>query len=77
MANITEGCGRNGDRELFRFVRIAQGSAAELDSHLTLASDLEMTPENQLIPIQDELGSVRRMLARLVQKLSASRTDSR
>jgi four helix bundle protein len=35
-ANLAEGCGRAGDRELRRFVRVALGSASELEYHLFL-----------------------------------------
>ena len=33
-ANIAEGCGRTGDPELGRFLRISIGSASELECHL-------------------------------------------
>ncbi|HEY2232552.1 MAG TPA: four helix bundle protein [Candidatus Angelobacter sp.] len=33
-ANLAEGCGRQTTPELARFVRIAMGSASELDYHL-------------------------------------------
>ncbi len=39
-ANIAEGCGRNGDAELARFLSIAAGSASEVEYHLLLAHDL-------------------------------------
>jgi len=39
-ANLAEGCGRQTDNELARFVRIALGSASELDYHLVLCRDL-------------------------------------
>jgi four helix bundle protein len=39
-ANVAEGCGRDGDTELARFLRIAMGSANELEYHLILARDL-------------------------------------
>jgi four helix bundle protein len=39
-ANIAEGCGRNSQAELGRFVTIAAGSAFELDYHAYLANDL-------------------------------------
>jgi four helix bundle protein len=35
-ANLAEGCGRRSSAELARFVRIAMGSAIELDYHLLL-----------------------------------------
>ena len=72
MANLAEGCGRNGDRELLRFVRIAQGSAAELDSHFILADDLIMVPTDKLTLLQAELSKLRGMLARLAKRLSDS-----
>jgi len=39
-ANIAEGCGRDGDAELARFLQIAKGSASELEYHLLLSHDL-------------------------------------
>ena len=33
-SNIAEGCGRNTQTELARFIHIASGSACELDYHL-------------------------------------------
>ncbi len=38
--NIAEGCGREGERELARFMTIAAGSASEAEYQLLLASDL-------------------------------------
>jgi four helix bundle protein len=39
-ANIAEGTGRGGDREFAPFLRVAFGSAAELEYDLLLAHDL-------------------------------------
>jgi four helix bundle protein len=39
-ANIAEGCGRYGDKELARFFQIALGSASEFEYHILLAHDL-------------------------------------
>ena len=40
-ANIAEGCGRDGDAELARFLQIGMGSASELEYHILLARDLK------------------------------------
>ena len=39
-ANIAEGCGRNSDADFSRFLKIAMGSATELEYHLLLSHDL-------------------------------------
>jgi len=39
-ANIAEGCGKRGNNEFQRFLRIATGSASELEYHFLLAKDL-------------------------------------
>jgi four helix bundle protein len=57
-ANLAEGCGRRGDAELARFVRIAMGSASELDCHLLLACDLKflaLDGYSQLIKLLEEV----------------------
>ncbi len=46
-ANIAEGCGRRSDGELTRFLQIARGSASELEYHLLLARDLNLSGERQ------------------------------
>jgi four helix bundle protein len=43
--NIAEGCGRSSQTELRRHLRMAQGSACELEYELLLARDLELLPE--------------------------------
>ena len=40
ISNIAEGCGRQGDKELSRFLRIARGSVRELDCQMLLSRDL-------------------------------------
>ena len=72
-ANIAEGCGRNGDAELARFLQIAMGSASELDYHLLLARDLKFIEIKDYEPLATDLSEVRRMLNTFIQKL---RTNS-
>jgi len=72
-ANIAEGCGRNGDAELARFLQIAMGSASELDYHLMLARDLNLLNSSDYAQLASEVGEVKRMLTSFVQKLKADR----
>lgn len=72
-ANIAEGCGRDGDAELARFLQIAMGSASELDYHLQLARDLNLLNSSDYAQLTSEVGEVKRMLTSFVQKLKADR----
>ncbi|MCG8420112.1 MAG: four helix bundle protein [Proteobacteria bacterium] len=73
-ANIAEGCGRLGRKELHRFVSIAAGSASETEYHLLLARDLDYLDTSQHQSLQEQVIEVKRMLSSLAQKLT---TDNR
>ena len=68
-ANIAEGCGRDGNAELARFLHIAMGSASELEYHLLLAHDLTYVSELCYQQLADELTEIRRMLTSLTQRV--------
>ncbi len=70
-ANIAEGCGRNGDTELARFLGIAMGSASELEYHLLLAHDLNLLETAEYRELAREVTEVKRMLTSFIQKLKA------
>jgi four helix bundle protein len=70
-ANIAEGCGRDGEVELARFLRIAVGSASELEYHLLLASDLNCPFKIEYSRLAGDVIEVKRMLGSLIQKLTA------
>jgi four helix bundle protein len=72
-ANIAEGCGRNGDPELARFLQIAMGSASETEYHLILARDLEYLKAEVYESLNQELIETKRMLNAFIQKLRANR----
>lgn len=44
--NICEGCGRESNREMKRFLIIASGSCSELEYQILLAKDLQYLSEN-------------------------------
>lgn len=72
-ANIAEGCGRNGDAELARFLQIAMGSASELEYHLLLAHDLKILETPEYESLASRTIEVKRMLTSFIQKLKADR----
>jgi len=70
-ASIAEGCARNGDTELARFLGIASGSASELEYHLLLARDLDLLEAAEYKGLTGEVIEVKRMLTSFIQKLKA------
>jgi len=61
-ANLAEGCGRQTDNEMARFVRISLGSASELDYHLLLSRDLGLLNNESYEYSAKELTRIRKML---------------
>src|SRR5215469_11280503 len=70
-ANLAEGCGRRSSSELARFVRIAMGSASELDYHLLLCRDFEFISNEQYDRTVRELVRIRKMLSSLLASIEA------
>src|SRR5436309_5837813 len=70
-ANLAEGCGRRTSSELARFVRIAMGSASELDYHLLLCRDLGYMKDEDFKRVESELTEVRKMLTSFLNSIEA------
>jgi four helix bundle protein len=68
-SNLAEGTGRNSQRELARFCRIALGSANELHYQLRLARDLGFLSPEEHRSLSDEVANLRRMLAKFIVTL--------
>jgi four helix bundle protein len=68
-ANIAEGCGHAGSRELSRFLGIALASAFELTYHLQLASDLGVLAKSDYARLDARTDLVMRMLSSLLFKV--------
>jgi len=71
--NIAEGCGRDGENELGRFMQIAMGSASEVEYLLLLARDLGYLENAIYQPIERDTTEVKRMLTAFILKLKADR----
>lgn len=70
-ANIADGYGRGTTREYLRFLRVAQGSLKELETHLLLSARVgkcQAIESNQILQATDDLG---RMMLTLIRKLEA------
>jgi four helix bundle protein len=70
-ANIAEGCGRDTESELARFMHIAAGSASELEYHLLLAHDLGFLPSTTYTDLDNNVTEIKRMLTSFTKKLKA------
>ena len=69
-SNIAEGCGRNSDGELSRFVTIAMGSSAELEYQNILSKDLGYISENDFNQLNKEIVEVRKMMNSFLDKVN-------
>lgn len=69
-ANISEGCGRNSDKELSRFLDIALGSAFELFTLITLSVELNYVTKDSAESLLQEISEIQKMIYRLKQKLN-------
>jgi four helix bundle protein len=63
--NIAEGWTREAPREKAHFLAIAHGSAAELETQLTLCEQLGWFPSNESSLVRELLDEVSRMLTTL------------
>ena len=70
-ANIAEGNGRENRGEYIQFLRIAQGSLKELETHLLLAERVSLVTSEEVQPLLtlcQDTGKMLRALIRALQK---------
>lgn len=68
-ANIAEGCGRAGNRELAKFLQIAMASAHELEYHLLLSADLGLLARRDHARLAESTATVKKMLTMLLRRV--------
>ena len=62
MANIAEGYGRRSNKEFINFLNIAHGSAAELQSHLYIALDLNYISKEEFTELYENVDEISKMI---------------
>ena len=76
-ANIAEGYGRDSKGEYIQFLRVAQGSLKELETHLTLSMRVGLMSESETKNVFEECDDLGRMLHRLIRSLQRSSPHGR
>jgi four helix bundle protein len=73
-SNIAEGDERGTNKDALRFLLIARGSLAELETQLSIAEDLGIIPQPVVGPIAAQLDEVARLLGGTI-KMRKARED--
>jgi four helix bundle protein len=69
-SNISEGAGRNSEKDFIRFIDISMGSAFELETQLYLCFDQNYLTENELFSVLDKVQKIQKMLYNFKSTLS-------
>ncbi len=69
-SNIAEGFGRRGNKEFVKFLWIAKGSAAEVQSQLYTVCDLSLITKGQFDDLYNKANVIQVMIYRLIETLS-------
>ena len=70
-ANIAEGAERGSDREFIRFLRIADGSNAEVQALTTIAEDAGVLDLATAQAIRDQAADVGRLIGGLIRRCAS------
>ncbi len=68
-SNIAEGASRRSNKDFYRFLEIAIGSAYEIETQLLIATDLDFINEMESQKLLEELESIIKMLSKLMSSL--------
>jgi four helix bundle protein len=67
--NISEGCGRNSDKEFSQFLNFALGSASETEYLLILSNDLNYISIERFQDLENQINVIKSKLYKLKEKL--------
>jgi four helix bundle protein len=70
--NIAEGCGRETQKELIRFLYISSGSAHELDYLFLISTELNFISKEESTFLLNEIDEIKKMLAALITKIKSN-----
>lgn len=70
--NISEGSGRNSDKEFANFINIALGSSNEAENQLILSKDLEYLSEEDFQHLSEQLTILKKKLVTLWNRLNGN-----
>ena len=68
-ANIAEGYGRDSKGAYAQFLRVAQGSLKELETHALLSQRLGFASESAVAPLLSNCDAIGRMLRSLIRSI--------
>ena len=70
-ANIAEGYGRDQTGYFIQFLKVSQGSARELETHLLIAARLGLLSSEAAKPLQGECEAICKMLRGLIRSIES------
>lgn len=70
-SNIAEGDERGTNKDALRFLQIARGSLAELETQLSIAQDLGIIPQPVVVQVAAQLDEVARLLGGTIKMRKA------
>ena len=68
-ANIAEGCGKDTEADLARYMQISMGSTSELEYHFLLVHDLTYLDGQTYQTLNAQTVEIKRMLAPFIKRL--------
>ena len=77
VSNIAEGSGRGSDNDFAHFLDIAQGSAYEVETQITLSFDLDFITIEEFTKSSDKILEIQKMINKLASSLRQKTQDVR